>query len=182
MAEYTEAELNIVRTMAKQGHSARIIAAHLGNRSRNSVVSVIHRRLEKEGVILGEWRKLAAKDRAAAGVKRRHRVVPRPAKSEQMPPAPKPVPQIIDGVRHGAGMPLLMLSRGRCKWPINEPDRGGEYLFCGEAVDNWSETVGGRYCACHRQISKGTKATTQQKAEAMNGFKRAAMVAKKWAA
>lgn len=182
MADYTEAELNIVRQMAKKGHSAAVIAAALGNRSRNSVISVISRRLAKEGVILGEWRKIAAKEREVAGVKRRHRVVPRPARSAPIPPASKPVQQIIDGERQTVGIPLLMLTRGRCKWPINDVERGGEYLFCGEAVDGWSETVGGRYCACHRKASRGTKATLAERSEAMNGFKKAAQVVAKWAA
>jgi len=182
MADYTEAELQIVRRMAKKGHSAAVIAAALGNRSRNSVVSVIHRRLAKEGVILGEWRKIAAKEREAAGVKRRHRSVPRVPRGEAIPPAPKPVQQIIEGERQTVGIPLLMLTRGRCKWPINAPEHGAEYLFCGEAVDNWSETVGGRYCACHRKMSRGTKATLAERKDAMNGFKKAAMVAAKWAA
>lgn len=41
-----------------------------------------------------------------------------------------------------------------CHWPVNDPERGGTFLFCGEATG-----FGARYCPHHdrRSIGRGTE-------------------------
>lgn len=50
--------------------------------------------------------------------------------------------------------PLTALSAGDCSWPVNDPERGGTFLFCGEAT-----AEGRSYCPHHgrRAVGIGTE-------------------------
>lgn len=45
---------------------------------------------------------------------------------------------------------LMDLEWRDCRWPVKNPPRGEEHLFCGHPT-----VVGARYCAHHRLISAG---------------------------
>ena len=47
----------------------------------------------------------------------------------------------------GRGISLLDLGPHECKWPLNAPARGGEYLFCGE------RQFTGPYCEYHFRLA-----------------------------
>jgi hypothetical protein len=49
---------------------------------------------------------------------------------------------------------LLDLKPHQCKWPVNEPPKGGTYLFCGEGTIN-----GNSYCEAHAAIGFSGKGT-----------------------
>lgn len=83
------------------------------------------------------------------------RSVTRAAKPKPAPPVPPapvarpaPLPVVVTGpVR------FLDLVPGQCKWPVNDPPRFGEFLFCGEP--QFAERV---YCEKHCRIAyTGTK-------------------------
>jgi hypothetical protein len=51
---------------------------------------------------------------------------------------------------------LMKLKHDSCRWPINEPKRGEEYLFCGqEAADlcDGKPTDSVRYCPHHCRMA-----------------------------
>lgn len=51
-------------------------------------------------------------------------------------------------------LPLAALSSRCCHWPVNDPARGGLFLFCGEASE-----AGRPYCPHHgrRAVGAGTE-------------------------
>lgn len=48
-------------------------------------------------------------------------------------------------------LPLEALNHRDCRWPVNDPERGGTILFCGEAVAG-----GSSYCPHHGRRAVGT--------------------------
>jgi GcrA cell cycle regulator len=74
---------------------------------------------------------------------------PKPALPVPPPPLPRPTPPVEDPMRVEPGtVTLLALKPGMCKWPVNDPPRFGEYLFCG--VSQVAERV---YCEHHARIA-----------------------------
>jgi hypothetical protein len=47
------------------------------------------------------------------------------------------------------GKRLVALKPGQCHYPINDPERGGEFLFCGEPIAK----SGANYCSRHTEIA-----------------------------
>ena len=47
------------------------------------------------------------------------------------------------------GKPLVALKRGQCHYPINDPERGGEFLFCAKPIAK----SGANYCSRHTEIA-----------------------------
>ena len=80
---------------------------------------------------------------------------PAPLRTPPKPPPPPPPPRNIEDmvVPVGRMISLLDLTSHDCRWPMNAPPRGGEYLFCGEPHFN-----GWAYCEYHSRIAfAGTK-------------------------
>jgi hypothetical protein len=71
--------------------------------------------------------------------------------------APKPLivkPAVVKPVGPAAlverkGKPLAALRPGQCHYPINDPERGGEFLFCAEPIAK----SGANYCSRHAEIA-----------------------------
>jgi GcrA cell cycle regulator len=51
----------------------------------------------------------------------------------------------------GKGISLMELKHDSCRWPINEPKRDGEYLFCGATIG----AKGYSYCEYHTRKAYG---------------------------
>ena len=47
------------------------------------------------------------------------------------------------------GKPLVTLKPGQCRYPLNDPERGGKFLFCGEPIAK----SGANYCSRHTEIA-----------------------------
>ena len=47
------------------------------------------------------------------------------------------------------GKPLVALKPGQCHYPLNDPERGGEFLFCAEPIAK----SGANYCSRHTEIA-----------------------------
>jgi GcrA cell cycle regulator len=70
------------------------------------------------------------------------------------PPKPKPPPRPIPPRKKPGTFTLLDLRPHECKWPVNSPERGGTYLFCGLPIAE----AGCPYCREHVRIGwTGTK-------------------------
>ena len=71
--------------------------------------------------------------------------------------APKPLivePAVVRPVGPVAfverkGKRLVALKRGQCHYPLNDPERGGEFLFCAEPTAK----SGANYCSRHTEIA-----------------------------
>src|SRR5437660_9069481 len=51
-----------------------------------------------------------------------------------------------------------------CRWPINEPPKGGEYLFCGEKTES-----GCPYCAYHDARAYGSGTVSERSFDKRSG-------------
>ena len=47
------------------------------------------------------------------------------------------------------GKPLVALKPSQCRYPLNDPERGGEFLFYGEPIAK----SGANYCSRHTEIA-----------------------------
>lgn len=86
--------------------------------------------------------------------------------------APPRKADVGDGVDPGAydrgsrRAPLAALQSCECRWPVNDPPKGGQFLFCAEATD------GSTYCSHHTRRATGAGTLSEQ--HALNGIARAA--------
>lgn len=138
MSWATEKVRDQIAEMLAAGATGSEVGAAFGV-TRNAAIGVIHRdpRLK------------------AIGFKREGRNRTRRAAAKPVLVVPAPVDRASFGAPHTAGIPMLMLTAGRCKWCINDPEIGSNaHLFCGEV-----SAPGAPYCAFHAtaSISKGTE-------------------------
>jgi hypothetical protein len=78
--------------------------------------------------------------------------------------APKPLivkPAVVKPVGTAAfverkGKPLVALKPGQCHYPLNDPERGGEFLFCAEPIAK----SGANYCSRHAKVALRTQHPT----------------------
>jgi hypothetical protein len=78
------------------------------------------------------------------------RFKPRPS-TLKIRPAPRPAAATTASAPAGPKRgPLLLweLQPGQCRFPVNDPPRGGKFLFCAESVSQ----AGANYCASHAQL------------------------------
>ena len=71
------------------------------------------------------------------------------------------------------GKPLAALKPGQCHYPLNDPERGGEFHFCGEPIAK----SGANYCSRHTEIAVRVCASPPGHA---TGSSAAIMVAGDW--
>lgn len=137
-----------IAEMLAAGATGSEIGAAFGV-TRNAAIGVIHRdpRLK------------------AIGFKRDRRNRTRRPAAKPVLVAPAPVDRVSFGSPQTAGIPMLMLTAGRCKWPIND---GGPFLFCGEAKKSDRP-----YCAFHNMAALG-KGTESERSAVRSALKIAA--------
>jgi GcrA cell cycle regulator len=133
ISTYTDAELDQIRQMANAGQSANQIAKVIG-RSRSAIVSIIHRRLSKEGVRLKGF---SPRPHTSTAERPKNRVQ---YPAERRAPRPKmrtgiPVPDALL-------IQLEDLRNDQCRWPIGDVGEPG-FGFCGHAKFR------GSYCEAH---------------------------------
>jgi hypothetical protein len=108
------------------------------------------------GLKLGGSRSLIAGRIARARARGDLRFVlrPRAPKKDRAPKLLIVKPAVLNPVGTAAfverkGKPLVALKRGQCHYPINDPERGGEFHFCGEPIAK----SGANYCSRHTEIA-----------------------------
>ena len=167
-APWPEERIDRLKALVARGLSAADIAAELGV-TRNTVIG----KLRRLGVPLHNrptgWphrKRQAARDKGpsitAARKGKRDRgggLQQRMAKAwarldapalpaPRRPPPPMRIEDIPVPVPRDIG--LMDLAPRDCRWPVNDPPRGGPYLFCG------APKAVGSYCAYHHHLSRGT--------------------------
>lgn len=152
-----------IAEMLKAGATASDIGAKFGA-SRNAVIGLVHRHAELKAVGFKRapsQRKDSQPTRAKATPSQpRHKTV-----VVSIAPEAQPIPEATFSTPHVVGVPLLMLTDCRCKWPIND---GGPFLFCGEA-----KQPDRPYCAYHATASLG-KGTESERSAVRSALKVAA--------
>ena len=108
------------------------------------------------GLKLGGSRSLVAGRIARARARGDLRFALRPPtpKKERAPERQIVKPAVVKPVGAAAfverkGKPLVTLKPGQCHYPLNDPERGGKFLFCGEPIAK----SGANYCSRHTAIS-----------------------------
>ena len=108
------------------------------------------------GLKLGGSRSLVAGRIARARARGDLRFALRPPtpKKERVPKLLIVKPAVVKPVGPAAfverkGKPLVALKPGQCHYPLNDPERGGEFLFCAEPIAK----SGANYCSRHTEIA-----------------------------
>jgi GcrA cell cycle regulator len=133
---WTDARVETLKTLWREGLSAAEIARRVGGVTRNAVLGKIHR--------------LGLSGRAVAprlGGQRPASVRSRPA-SRKPPPRPKPpvMPPVAIAIpveEPGLATSVLQLGAHTCHWPIGDP-KALDFSFCGRRAGE-----SGPYCADH---------------------------------
>ncbi|MBI1200359.1 MAG: GcrA cell cycle regulator [Phenylobacterium sp.] len=133
-SDWTDARVELLSDLWREGLSASQIARRLGGVTRNAVIGKVHR--------LG----LSGRARASTPGTRRPKV-----RRERRLRIIKPVPAAafdrpaIEPPASG-GATVLSVRRGQCRWPIGEP-RHDDFRLCGRAATR------GAYCAAHGALA-----------------------------
>ena len=137
---WTDARVESLKTLWREGLSAAEIARALCGVTRNGVLGKIHR--------------LGLSERAATPRRGGQRPAPaRPRPVPRKPPrGPKPPAVAVDAVPErvegpGRAASVLQLGAHMCHWPIGDP-KAVDFSFCGRPAD-----AGGPYCSAHRRIA-----------------------------
>lgn len=147
---WTDARVEALTSLWREGLSASQVAERLGGVTRNAVIGKIHR--------------LGLSGRPSGGTFQRS---PRPARMARAVSAPRAVafgsaarrrPAVVvnpvEVVPEGPGLigDLVALNAHVCRWPIGDPT-APDFSFCGRA------TAGeGPYCADHHRCAHQTRA------------------------
>ncbi len=168
---WTEQQIQTLKKMWGNGHSASDIAKYLGGGiTRNAVIGKAHRlklsagvaaaRTMPEppskvnGVVMASIKKISGNKKTAAAAPRTmmrtmptSTVVSEPA---LRPSLREPLPRPIDMIKRSEGIPVTKAGERHCRWPIGDP-RSPDFRFCG------CETVEGLpYCTEHARVAYQT--------------------------
>lgn len=162
-ARWTDAQCDQIAGYLVAGHSASQIGS-LMDVSRNAIIGLVSRnpKLKEIGFArVGNGGREKGGLRVAKPIKRRN---PVRKKVRAVPALVAELDLPTERVRFTAepavaGIPLLMFSPRRCKWPVNDAEPNAGHLFCGEA------TNGNRYCACHMALAYRSRETKLMAAE-----------------
>lgn len=169
--KWDEARDARLRSWYAEGKTCSQIAALFGDCSRNSVIGRIHRiGLASRNPGIPRGFKFKRRLGVMRPTKTQNRTMP-PPKFAATSPVSKPVPQTTDLDRlrivgemmraadtvfkpviemaDYVGVSLLDLTPNCCRWPLNDPPRGGEFLFCGAP-----KRTGSSYCDEHHAMSR----------------------------
>lgn len=157
---WTSEEDDSLRRFIKEGLASGQIATALG-RSRNAVVG----RAKRLGLVFmtqaGMRRREVKEQRESSAPRvpsRKHqplggnRFKSLREKATETEAAPKELPRWTahSDAPEPRNLSLVDLEWLDCRWPVNNPERGQEHLFCGH-----KRASGSSYCAHHRLVSAG---------------------------
>lgn len=136
MGKWTEKDDHTLRNLWGGRYSASEIGLELG-RSRSAILGRVFR--------LG----MSDKKRATAQ-QQKHRIEAKRRPARTVPPITSSKPLVRAKIKAPAPLNLLLcdLEPGQCRWPVNTPKNGGEYLFCGHPKHKTSS-----YCEAHYRAS-----------------------------
>ena len=137
---WTDARVETLETLWREGLSAAQIAVRLGGVTRNAVLGKIHR------LGLSE-RAVTPRRGGQRPVSVRPRSIPRrpPSRPKPVAAAAVDVPERVEGP--GLATSVLQLGAHMCHWPIGDP-LSSDFSFCGRHVEG-----PGPYCLAHRRIA-----------------------------
>jgi GcrA cell cycle regulator len=136
---WTDARVETLKTLWREGLSAAQIAGQLGGVTRNAVLGKIHR--------LGLSERAVTPRRGGqrpASVRQRSILRRPPSRSKPAAAAAVDVPEPVEGP--GLATSVLELGAHVCRWPIGDP-KAVDFSYCGRRTDE-----GGPYCPAHRRI------------------------------
>lgn len=163
-APWTKDEIARVGELLKAGQSATKIALVVG-RSRNAVIGLVHRNKALSDVGLkGNVTRLAEDRIRKPRAPRKPTAAPKhePLGSNRFKklrekvtgtePASKQLPRwsAQTDAPEPRNLSIMDLEWLDCRWPVNNPERGEQHLFCGH-----QRASGSSYCAHHRLVSAG---------------------------
>ena len=164
---WTEQQIQTLKKMWGNGHSASDIAKYLGGGvTRNAVIGKAHRlklsasaaaartTLEPpskvNGVVVTSIKKISKKGASPRAMLRTMQPVQTIADTAPRPLVREPLPRSIDMIKRSEGIPVTKAGERHCRWPIGDP-RSPDFRFCG------CETVEGLpYCTDHARIAYQT--------------------------
>jgi len=162
-SSWTDARVELLKTLWRDGLSAGDIAKELGGVTRNGVIGKIHRLNLSGRVRKARPPKPAPSSKAERSTYRPSRVVANvgfadfravnganalkpPREVEYVEPLPDNTMPFPDRKT------LLQLTEHTCRWPVGDP-RSPDFFFCGGVVDDDQP-----YCAYHRRVAYAPKA------------------------
>jgi len=156
---WTKERVELLTRLWNEGLSVSSIMIQLGVKSRNMVIGKANR--------LGLGPRKQTPESISEGM-RRGKPLPALKAPKKLafvggwralktgPKKPPHLPTLTEDQKEyicGKGIPLLELASSHCRWPINEPPKGGEYLFCGA-----KKMEGSSYCEFHSSKAWGKTA------------------------
>lgn len=138
--DWTDARVDTLKILWREGLSAAEIARQLGGVTRNAVLGKIHRLGLSERAVTprrGGQRPVSVRQRS---IRRRP-----PPRSKPVAVAAVDIPERVEGP--GLATSVLQLGAHMCHWPIGDP-KGADFSYCGRRVE-----TDGPYCPTHRRIA-----------------------------
>ncbi len=139
---WSDADKNRIADYLVAGLSASKIAAHFDGVSRNAVIGVIYR--DKRLKAIGLTKRPPPRPKPVDTQKRITALHTR--SGMRVPPTPRkpadPAPVSLEMLLHE-------LDSQQCKWPTNDPPKGGVFRFCGH-----QRAEKGPYCAYHQMRAR----------------------------
>lgn len=159
---WTDAELDTLKTMWVDGHSATQIAKAMGSVTRSAVLGKI-KRLKDSGDFEVRERKVNPTLGAPTKIsKPAPKPTPKPApkpKAPLLPASEFPTEGNVDGMLKPVSFDkgLIELERLDCRWIVS--GEGESAFFCANA-----QTAGSSYCEYHRRASIGRGSRSERNA------------------
>lgn len=147
-----------LKQLNAQGLSATQIARKMGNVSRGAVIG----KLSRLGLVLDRARARppadparitlsasAARDGSGQIKGRPRKIQPTRIADARLRPAPVSAAPEPAPVTKAGPYRLEDRPEGGCRYPVNDPPKGGNFLFCGDAAQE-----GSSYCARHHKLCR----------------------------
>lgn len=141
---WSDTDKDKIANLLQAGLSAGKIAAHFEGISRNAVIGVIYRDKRLKAIGLS-GRATRPRPETPKTTKRVSPTVIRRIKGPRAADKPRPAPRPDLAAPVSREMLLHELDSRQCKWPTNDPPKGGAFLFCGH-----QRAEKGPYCAYHQ--------------------------------
>jgi hypothetical protein len=155
MPPWTQENIDKVASLTKQGWSRSRIGHELGV-TRNAVCGIVCRNKMKSP----HSRKIEAPaiPKPERGGKNAAQILDRIEQKKKAIERPKLEPvAIAAAVKNESaprpGIPLMMLEKGQCRFPVNDAYGDELHLFCAAPVDPRVSVMGACYCAAHHALA-----------------------------